>query len=96
MTAFAELAALGRRLEATRGRLEKREAVVQFLRHLEPAEIPSAVAYLSGRPFPASDPRVLGVRGLPRRPAGGAGAAAEPLTDLDVGAAVGVVAAAGG
>jgi DNA ligase 1 len=96
MTAFAELAALGRRLESTRGRLEKRDAVVQFLGRLDSAEIPHAVAFLAGRPFPASDPRVLGVRGLPRRAAGTAASSAERLTLLDVAGAFADVAAASG
>jgi DNA ligase-1 len=95
MTAFAELAALGRRLEGTRGRLDKRDAVVAFLRSLDAREIPSAVAFLAGRAFPASDPRVLGVRGVGRS-RGGASASAEPLTLLDVAAAFGEVAAASG
>ena len=66
MTAFAELAALGRRLERSRGRLDKRREVAAFLRVLDPEEVPIAVAFLAGRPFPTSDPRVLGVRGLGR------------------------------
>jgi DNA ligase-1 len=66
MTRFADFAALGRRLEQARGRLEKRDEVARFLRALAPEEIATAVAFLTGRPFPASDPRVLGVRGLPR------------------------------
>jgi DNA ligase-1 len=35
--------------------------VAGFLRRLSPEEVRSAVAFLSGRPFPASDPRVLEV-----------------------------------
>src|SRR5438874_9912152 len=66
MTRFADFAALGRRLERARGRLEKRDEVARFLKALAPDEIASAVAFLAGRAFPASDPRVLGVRGLPR------------------------------
>src|SRR5205814_9415682 len=66
MTRFADFAALGRRLERARGRLEKRDEVARFLKALPPDEIATAVAFLAGRAFPASDPRVLGVRGLPR------------------------------
>src|SRR5207248_2851051 len=66
MTRFADFAALGRRLERARGRLEKRDEVARFLKALAPDEIATAVAFLAGRAFPASDPRVLGVRGLPR------------------------------
>src|SRR5262249_58844143 len=54
------------RLETTPGRLDKLALVADFLGRLEIDETPTAVAYLTGRPFPSSDPRVLGVRGLPR------------------------------
>src|ERR1043166_8692763 len=55
MTPFADFATLGRRLERARGRLEKRDEVARFLRALAPAEIPTAVAFLPGRAFPAPD-----------------------------------------
>src|SRR5437879_6922127 len=71
MTRFADFAALGRRLERARGRLVKRDEVARFLKALPPDEIATAVAFLAGRAFPASDPRVLGVRGLPRESSGG-------------------------
>ncbi|HEU4368536.1 MAG TPA: ATP-dependent DNA ligase [Methylomirabilota bacterium] len=93
MTRFAEFAALGRRLEATPGRLEKRRLVADFLRALDPDEVGPAVAFLTGRPFPASDPRVLGVRGLP----GGVPVSAiSSLTLSEVGAALAAVAEAAG
>jgi DNA ligase 1 len=94
MTPFADFAALARRLERARGRLEKRDEVARFLRTLAAAEIPTAVAFLAGRAFPASDPRVLGVRGLPRNVA--TEAASEPLSLMDVADAFGDVAAATG
>lgn len=56
---LAELCALCFRLEATPSRLAKVAATAELLARLEPAEIPWAVAFLAGRPFPASDPRVL-------------------------------------
>jgi len=84
---------LGRRLEATSGRLEKRRLVADFLRAVEADEVGLAVAFLIGRPFPSSDPRVLGVRWLPREVASGGG---PPLTLADVGAAFADVAAAAG
>jgi len=93
MTLFAEFAGLGRRLEATSGRLEKRRLVADFLRAVEADEVGLAVAFLIGRPFPSSDPRVLGVRWLPREVASGGG---PPLTLADVGAAFADVAAAAG
>jgi hypothetical protein len=55
MTRFADFAALGRRLERTRGRLEKRDEVARCLAALAPGEIAAAVAFLAGRAFPASD-----------------------------------------
>lgn len=58
---LAELAELTRRLAGTGSRLEKVALVAAFLRRLEPAEVPWAVAFLAGRPLPASDPRTLGV-----------------------------------
>jgi len=93
VTRFAEFAALGRRLEATPGRLEKRRLVADFLKALDPDEVGPAVAFLTARPFPTSDPRVLGVRGLP----GGVPASdASGLTLSDVGAAFAAVAEAAG
>jgi DNA ligase 1 len=96
MTPFAELAALGRRLERLRGRLDKQREVATFLRALDTDEVPLAVAFLAGRPFPTSDSRVLGVRGLgPRRP-DAATPAGPPLTVGDVVDAFADVAAAAG
>ena len=77
MTRFAELAALCRRLEQTGSRLE----------------IETAVAFLTGRVVPVSDPRVLGVRGLPRVSAPSEG---EPLELDDVRRAFGAIAEATG
>ena len=93
MTAFADFAGLGRRLEATPGRLDKRRLVADFLRAVEPGEVGPAVAFLTGHPFPTSDPRVLGVRGLPR---GVPPAAGSTLTLGDVAAAFEAVAEAAG
>jgi DNA ligase 1 len=62
LSAFAELCAA---LETSPGRLDKLRLVADFLGRIEPAEVATAVAFLTGRAFPASDPRVLGVRGLP-------------------------------
>ncbi len=65
MTPLHQLAALCRSLEATPGRLDKVRLVAEFLRGLAGDETAAAVAYLTGRAFPTSDTRVLGVRGLP-------------------------------
>jgi DNA ligase-1 len=96
MTPFGELASLGRRLEALRGRLDKRREVAAFLRRLSADEVPTAVAFLAGRVFPTSDPRVLGVRGLGRSPAAAANPDTAALTLGDVAAAFADVAAAAG
>ena len=93
MTPFAAFAALGRSLEGTPGRLDKRRLVAEFLATVEVDEVPLAVAFLTGRPFPTSDPRVLGVRGLPRGVPAGSG---PPLTLGDVAAAFAAVAEAVG
>jgi DNA ligase-1 len=93
VTRLADFAALGRRLESSPGRLEKRRLVAEFLRAIESDEVALVVAFLTGHPFPTSDSRVLGVRGLPREVAERPGAA---LTLGDVGAAFGAVAAAVG
>jgi DNA ligase 1 len=93
MTAFAALVALCRRLETTPGRLEKRRLTAAFLGSLDPGEIGPAVAFLTGRPFSPSDPRVLGARGLP---AAEAHAGGPPLTLQDVQAAFGAAAEATG
>ena len=89
MTPFGELVSLCRRLADSRGRLEKRRLLAEFLRGLDPAEIESAVAFLTGRAFPASDRRVLSVRGLP---AAQPVPSSPPLTIADVAAAFGAVA----
>jgi DNA ligase-1 len=55
------LVELCRDLEGTRSRLEKLARTAAFLRGLTPDAVPWAVAFLTGRPFPAPDPRVLEV-----------------------------------
>jgi len=93
VTPFADIVSLCRRLEANRGRLEKRRLVAEFLRRVAPDEIEHAVAFLIGRPFPASDSRVLSVRSLP---AVTAALAAEPLMLRDVAEAFAAVAETSG
>src|SRR2546423_722724 len=96
MTTFADLAALGRRLERLRGRLDKQREVATFLRSLALDEVPIAVAFLAGRPFPTSDPRVLGVRGLVRGGSEPGVSIHPPLTLASVAEAFAEVAAAAG
>jgi DNA ligase-1 len=108
MTRFQDFVELCRRLESTGGRLEKRRLVVDFLRRVTPDEIGTAILFLTGRAFPPSDPRVLGVRGLPRgerdrrasdrnqHDANERDPTGEPLTLDDVAAAFAAVADASG
>jgi len=110
MSRFADLADLCQRLARTPGRLDKRRLVADYLKSLTPNEVGTAVAFLTARPFPASDPRVLNVRGLPsdaappswgRPPAVVPGLAAPatndpPLTLEDVATAFAEVAQASG
>ncbi|HKY08022.1 MAG TPA: ATP-dependent DNA ligase [Candidatus Binatia bacterium] len=58
---FTEFAALCYELEKTSSRLAKVAAAADYLRRLEREEIRPAVAFLSGRPFPVSDPRTLDI-----------------------------------
>jgi DNA ligase-1 len=58
---FSEFSALCRDLASTRSRLTKTARTAEFLRRLGAEEIPSAVAFLTARPFPVSDPRVVEV-----------------------------------
>jgi DNA ligase-1 len=93
MSRFADLADLSRRLAGTPGRLDKRRLVAEYLRSLAPADVGTAVAYLTAHPFPTSDPRVLNVRGLP---AASPVAEGPPLTLGDVAEAFAAVAEARG
>ncbi len=87
------LAALCARLARTSGRLEKRDQVAGYLTSLSGEDLVHAVAWLTGRPFPTSDPRVLNVRGLPEAPAVDG---ALPLTLRDVADAFAAAAEASG
>jgi DNA ligase-1 len=93
MIELGRLADLCRRLRASPGRLDKLALLADYLRSLPVEAIGIAVAFLIGRAFPASDPRVLGVRGLP---AVAGDAAGPPLSLADVAAAFAAVADAGG
>src|SRR6185436_16450139 len=93
MAAFRDFAELCRALEGTRGRLEKRALVATYLAGLPDDDLPHAVAFLTGRPFPVSDPRTLSVRGWPRTTADAEGV---PLELGDVASAFGDIAEAAG
>lgn len=58
---FGDFCILTGALAATRSRLRKISLTSEFLRRLSPPEIAPAVAFLTARPLPASDPRVLDV-----------------------------------
>ena len=58
---FSDFASLCYALENTPSRLAKIAAAADYLRRLEPEEIRAGVAFLSGRPFPVSDPRTLDI-----------------------------------
>src|SRR5207247_8979245 len=90
---FSEFAELCRRLAATPGRLDKRRLTADYLRALEPGDVGPAVDFLTGRAFPATDPRALNVRGLPPAPPEPIG---PPLTLGDVASAFADVAATSG
>jgi DNA ligase 1 len=90
---FAEFAELCRRLAATPGRLDKRRLTAEYLRALETDEVGPAVDFLTGRAFPATDPRALNVRWLPQVPPEPMG---PPLTLTDVASAFAEVAATSG
>jgi DNA ligase-1 len=90
---FSEFAELCGRLAATPGRLDKRRLTAEYLRALEPGDVAPAVDFLTGRPFPATDPRALNVRWIPPPPAAPIG---PPLTLGDVAGAFAEVAATSG
>ncbi|HXL45463.1 MAG TPA: ATP-dependent DNA ligase, partial [Candidatus Binatia bacterium] len=94
MVEFTRLADLCRRLRTSPGRLDKLALLADYLRALPPDAVGTAVAFLTGRAFPQSDPRVLGVRGLPSLT--DVSAAGTSLTLGDVAAAFAEVAEAGG
>lgn len=62
-TAFSKFAGVCRALESTTKRTEKVAYLVDFLRSLNSEEVVPAVSFLTGRPFPESDYRVLEIGG---------------------------------
>ena len=58
---FAGFASLCYELEKTPSRLAKIASAAAYLKKVEADEIRTAVAFLSGRPFPVSDPRTLDI-----------------------------------
>jgi DNA ligase-1 len=58
MRRWSEVAA---RIAATSRTTEKTATLAEYLRSLDAAELPLAVTYLTGRPFPERDPRTTGI-----------------------------------
>src|SRR2546429_8496511 len=87
--AFAHLVTLCRDLEQPPARLERLRLVAGFLRTLPAEDVATAVLFLTGRAFPPSDPRALGIRWLPSVDEPTVGA---PLSFADIAAAVAAVA----
>ena len=87
-TPFAKFADLCRQLESTTKRTEKVAYLVDFLRLLENEEIAPAVSFITGRPFPESDERVLVVGGQTlwkvHRSGGQSALVQKPVTILEV------------
>jgi len=94
MIELSRLADLCRRLRTSPGRLDKLALLAEYLHTLPPNLVGTAVAFLTGRAFPQSDPRVLGVRWLPAPD--GEPVEQSSLTLADVAAAFAEVAEAGG
>ncbi len=60
-TSFLDFAELCKRLEATRSRSEKVQQISRFISSLQPAEVPFAVRFLTGRVFGEQEMKTLGV-----------------------------------
>ncbi len=94
---LAEFCALCRALESTRSRLEKVALAADFMARLGSEEVPWAVAFLTGRPFPVSDARVLDISwATVAKISSGPGAADAEVSILDVGEAFARIAEATG
>ncbi len=62
-TSFTRFTELCRALESTTKRNEKITFLVNFFKSLSPDEITPAVSFITGRPFPEADERVLDIGG---------------------------------
>src|SRR2546426_3375322 len=93
MADFRPLVPLRRELEQTPARLEKPRLVAGSPRTLPAEDVATAVLFLTGRAFPPSDPRALGIRWLPSVDEPTAG---PPLSFADIAAVFAAVAEAQG
>jgi DNA ligase-1 len=87
-TPFSKFADLCRALESTPKRTQKIAYLVDFLKSLETEEIAPAVSFITGRPFPESDGRVLVVGGQTlwkiHQSSGQSALVQQPVTILEV------------
>jgi len=84
---FSKFTELCRALESTSKRTQKVVYIVNFLKSLDPDEISPAVAFITGRPFPEADDRVLDVGGQTVWKVHGGGQSSlvqKPITILEV------------
>src|SRR3989475_9775780 len=93
MSDYAPHGPLPRDLDQPPPRLKKLRLVPGFLRTLPAEDVATAVLFLTGRAFPPSDPRALGIRWLPSVDEPTVGA---PLSFADIAAAFAAVAEAQG
>ena len=56
---FHAFATVGEAIAATPGKLEKVRLLAEYLRTLDPAQLPVATIYFTGKPFPQSDLRTV-------------------------------------
>lgn len=87
-TPFSKFAELCNKLESTTKRKNKTAYLADFLTHLDRDEVAPAVSFMTGRPFPESDERVLVVGGQTmwkvHRNAGQSALVHAPVTILEV------------
>lgn len=87
-TPFTRFTEVCRALESTTKRTEKVAHLVDFLKSLSRDEIVPAVSFITGRPFPESDERVLDIGGQTlwkiNRTSGQSALIAKPATILEV------------
>jgi len=85
---FSKFAQLCRDLESTTKRIQKIDYLVNFLKSLDKEEIVPAVSFITGRPFPESDERVLVLGGQTlwkiHRTSGQSSLVQQPETILEV------------
>lgn len=88
LTSFSRFTEVCRSIESTPRRTEKVTYLASFLKMLNPEEIVPAICFLTGRPFPESDVRVLDIGGRTlwkiNRRSGQSSFVTRPVTILEV------------